>query len=254
MLYIYFVGPAGSGKSTLVYAFQQWMNRNGLDTITVNLDPGAETVPYAPDVDIRDWISLDEVMKEHQLGPNGAQVVCSDLMALNSEEWIPVVKEFKTNYVLIDTPGQMELFAFRQSSKVITESLGPDQSFIVFLSDPQLAKTPNGFVSSMVLCALTHFRFSIPILNILSKSDLLTESELDTVMEWSDDPYGLQESLTGGQMPPQAMLNVEFFKAMENLGMFTDIAPVSSESFEGMEDIYNTIQQAYMGGEDLSPD
>jgi ribosomal protein S18 acetylase RimI-like enzyme len=38
------------------------MNLRELDAITVNLDPGAENLPYEPDVDIRDWISLEEVI------------------------------------------------------------------------------------------------------------------------------------------------------------------------------------------------
>ena len=71
---LYFIGTAGAGKSTLVHTFQVWMNSQGLDCVTVNLDPGAESIPYAPDVDVRDWISLQGVMEEQELGPNAAQV------------------------------------------------------------------------------------------------------------------------------------------------------------------------------------
>ena len=53
---VYFIGTAGSGKSTLTHCFQQWMNNQGLDAITVNLDPGAENLPYVPDVDIKELI------------------------------------------------------------------------------------------------------------------------------------------------------------------------------------------------------
>ena len=53
-IFVYFIGTAGSGKSTLTYNFKQWMYLRGLDVITVNLDPGAENLPYEPDVDIRD--------------------------------------------------------------------------------------------------------------------------------------------------------------------------------------------------------
>ena len=149
MINVYFVGTAGSGKSTLVYAFQQWMTLQGLDTITVNLDPGAEQIPYEPDVDIRDWVKVEEVMRDYGLGPNGAQIVCADLMALNSKELVETVEKFRTNYVLIDTPGQIELFAFRQSSQVIIDALGRDQSFLAFLSDPALARTASGYVSML---------------------------------------------------------------------------------------------------------
>ncbi len=163
---IYFIGTAGSGKSSLVGSFRAWMEEQSLDCMTVNLDPGADFIPYQPDVDIRDWVHLDEVMRDHSLGPNGAQVVASDLMAINVKEWAPAIKAFDTNYALIDTPGQMELFTFRQSSNAIIEELGKEDSFLVFLSDPTLSKTPNGFVSDLLLCAITQFRFDLPILNV----------------------------------------------------------------------------------------
>lgn len=82
-IFIYFIGTAGSGKSTLAHNFNQWMKLRGLDTIIVNLDPGAENLPYEPDVDIRDWISLEDVMKTYELGPNGAQIACADMIALD---------------------------------------------------------------------------------------------------------------------------------------------------------------------------
>src|SRR2546426_12321509 len=72
---LYFIGTAGCGKSTMVRAFHGWLAAQGLDAVTVNLDPGAERTPYEVDIDVRDWIRLAEVMEEHRLGPNGAQVL-----------------------------------------------------------------------------------------------------------------------------------------------------------------------------------
>lgn len=85
-IFIYFIGTAGSGKSTLTATVKNWVEQRGLDTIIVNLDPGAESLPYTPDVDIRDWISLKEVMETNKLGPNGAQIACADMIALNTDE------------------------------------------------------------------------------------------------------------------------------------------------------------------------
>jgi GPN-loop GTPase len=254
MVNIYFVGTAGSGKSSLVYAFQQWMTLQGLDCVTINLDPGAEFIPYEPDIDIRDWVKVSEVMEDYGLGPNGAQIVCADLMALHVKELVAAVDGFKTPYVLIDTPGQIELFAFRQSSQVIIEQLGQDDSFLIFLSDPLLVKTPSGFVSSLMLCATTHFRFAIPFVNVLSKSDMLSEEDLDRVLEWSQEPESLNAVLMDDEAHSRVPLSLELFKAMESIGMYRALTPVSAELQEGMEDIYNAIQQSYQGGEDLRSD
>ncbi len=65
---LYFIGTAGSGKSTMVYAFQLWMNSQGLDCVTVNLDPGAEALQYSPDLDVRDYVDLDELYPHRHAG------------------------------------------------------------------------------------------------------------------------------------------------------------------------------------------
>jgi len=53
MFFTFLIGPAGSGKSTLASAFSDWLLDQGFDVALVNLDPGAEWLPYRPDVDAR---------------------------------------------------------------------------------------------------------------------------------------------------------------------------------------------------------
>ena len=50
------------------------------------------------------------------------------------------------------------------------------------------------------------------------------------------------------------MQSIEFLKAMENIGMYNEIIPVSAEEPSGIEDIYNAIQQSFEGGEDILKD
>ncbi len=253
MRFIYFVGTAGSGKSSLVYAFQEWLTLQGLDSITVNLDPGVENIPYQPDVDIRDWVRVDDVMESYGLGPNGAQIVAADLMAINAKDLANSLEKFRTNYVLVDTPGQIELFAFRQSSEVIIEELGKEDASLIFLADPNLCKSPSGFVSSVMLAATVHFRFSIPFFTVLSKSDLLKEEELEAIMGWSESPESLYDALYG-TIDTKAVLSIEIFKALETIGAYKRVVPASAVEPNGLEDIYAMLQQAFEGGEDLSND
>ena len=47
VVYTYFIGTAGSGKSTLVGAMQEWIDTNSFENtnvITVNFDPAFEKV------------------------------------------------------------------------------------------------------------------------------------------------------------------------------------------------------------------
>ncbi|HUT26930.1 MAG TPA: ATP/GTP-binding protein [Methanomassiliicoccales archaeon] len=253
MRFIYFVGTAGSGKSSLVYAFQEWLTLQGLDSITVNLDPGVENIPYQPDVDIRDWVRVDDVMESYGLGPNGAQIVAADLMAINAKDLAESLEKFRTNYVLVDTPGQIELFAFRQSSEVIMEELGKEDAGLIFLADPNLCKSPSGFVSSVMLAATVHFRFSIPFFTVLSKSDLLKEEELEAILGWSESPESLYDALSG-TIDSKVVLSIEMFKALETIGAYKKVVPASALEPSGLEDIYAMLQQSFEGGEDLSSD
>ena len=44
----------------------------------MNLDPAAEEMLYEPSVDIRELISLEDVMEELELGPNGGLIYCME--------------------------------------------------------------------------------------------------------------------------------------------------------------------------------
>jgi hypothetical protein len=249
--HLYFVGTAGCGKSTLTNAFQLWLNNQGYDAITVNLDPGAESLLYAPDVDVRDWVKLGEIMAEHGLGPNGAQIAAADMMALNVKEISQVIEGFDTDYVLIDTPGQIELFTFRQSSKVILEELSGERGMLAFLFDPAVAKTANGYVSSLMLAATAHFRLPVPMMSLLSKADSLAEAERERIALWSRDFYALFSALLDESSEAQTQASVEFLQGLETVGAGRPVMPVSSDTGEGMEEIYSAAQMVFEGGEDI---
>ncbi|MDD4307657.1 MAG: ATP/GTP-binding protein [Thermoplasmata archaeon] len=251
---IYFVGTAGSGKSTLTQAFKLWMDQQGYNAVTVNLDPGVEELGYTPDVDIRDWVSVSEVMAEQGLGPNGAQIACADIAAIQFPEISNVIEEFRADYVLIDTPGQIELFAFRQASEIFLNAFPTTQNLIVFVLDPAVAKTPAGLVSLLILSSSIQFRFDTPMELVLGKSDLLEIDEIERIKEFCQNPDSLMFALGEGQMDMRAVAATEFLRAMESLGSRMAPKSVSSVEMTGLEEIYRTIQMIFFGGEDLSPD
>ncbi|NOZ59041.1 MAG: GTPase [Euryarchaeota archaeon] len=251
--YLYIVGNAGCGKSALTSAFRNWMQTYGYDVVTVNLDPGVEWLPYAPDVDVREWINLDDVMREYGVGPNGAQIVAADLLALKIGEVKEALDEFVTEYYLIDTPGQMELFTLRSSSHVVVETLGKESAVLAYLFDPALAKTPQGFIALVLQSLSAQFRLDLPTVCALSKVDLLGEEERERILTWSGDPNALYDELIA-QGSLTANLNVELFRALEVMDAFSRLIPTSAETGEGIADLYNEVQQVLYGGEDLSSD
>jgi hypothetical protein len=253
-IFVYFIGTAGSGKSTLTQNFKEWMNQKGLDAATVNLDPGAENLPYEPDVDIRDWISLKEIMESYELGPNGAQIAAADMLALNTEDIKKSIESFKTDYVLMDTPGQLELFVFREAGKYLVQFLQPNRSMIAYILDPGLAKTASGFVSQLLLSINTSFRIAQPQINILSKADILSEEELYKIQQWTDCIESLENDVLNEEPSTYREMSEGLLKLINDFQNLSKIYPTAKEEYYGIEDLYTQIQLQFEGGEDLLKD
>lgn len=71
-------GPAGAGKSTFSKSFMTHLQNTRRTGHLVNLDPAASSASFEfePSIDIRDLISLPDVMSELGYGPNGGLVYC----------------------------------------------------------------------------------------------------------------------------------------------------------------------------------
>jgi len=250
---VYFTGTAGAGKTSLVRATADWMRSAGYATTVVNLDPGSEGSSLEPDVDIREWVRLAEVQDEYGLGPNGAQVAAADMIALKVFDLRQAVEELKSDYVLIDTPGQIELFAFREASKAMVDALGGDRSAVAFLYDPALTRSAGGFVSLRMLSATIEFRFRLPIIPILSKVDVLKSEQLTEILAWSEDPTALYDAVTREAPTPEVQLSTELFRAIESMEPLSNLLPVSAQEGTGIENVYRSFQQIFGADEDLEP-
>jgi GPN-loop GTPase len=250
---VFVTGTAGAGKTTFVRGFADWMRSSGYDAGVVNLDPGLEGDELEPDVDIREWVRLADLQDDYGLGPNGAQVAAADMIALKIFEVKQAVNELRGDYVLVDTPGQIELFAFREASKAIVEALGGDRALITFLFDPGLARNPAGFVSLLMLSATVEFRFRLPLVNVLSKSDVLAPEQLAELLAWSEEPGRLYDAVQAGTPTPDVQLSTELFRAIEVMGPLAGLLPASAKERTGLDGFYRECQRVFAGGEDLEP-
>ncbi|MFX1473920.1 MAG: ATP/GTP-binding protein [Promethearchaeota archaeon] len=246
---LYFVGTAGAGKSTLTGVFAQWLQDAKVSVATVNLDPGVVLLPYSPDVDVRDYVSLQEVMGKYNLGPNGGLIAAIDLMSAHLETLEEEINDLGTDFILFDAPGQIELFAFRETGPVIVSSIGGDSKMILFLVDSALARTPAGFVSSLLLSASVLVRFNLPQLNVLSRADLLSEDELERLMTWLDDVDQLVFATEESRNKLQSDLTNELYRALQRLFAGSNVTPVSSKTLGNLDVLYTQISNSLTGGE-----
>ena len=249
MKVIFFLGTAGCGKSTMVGAARRWLLENGANALTANLDPGAERLPYIPDVDVREYVQLGDVMDTYGLGPNGGMIVSADLVAEDFGDILGEIEDYAPDYLMVDTPGQLELFVFRASGAFIVRALAKEEIIAAFLIDPFLTQTASSFVSILLLSATTELRLGIPVLRVLSKSDMLSSDQLETIEAWTSDPYRLQDDLlkeSGATKSLSARLCELLAESEESFSLLK----VSSKERLGFEDLYSEIQLTYQGGED----
>ncbi|MGQ9507165.1 MAG: ATP/GTP-binding protein [Candidatus Bathycorpusculaceae bacterium] len=249
MFTVFIIGTAGSGKSMLTSAFNEWLKMSKQDVAVVNLDPGALTLPYTPDVDIRDYVDIESLMEEYGLGPNGALIMAADLIADKIEEISKEIEDLGSDIVLIDTPGQMELFAFRASGPYIAHELTKESKAIVYLFDAVFSVNPLNYVSNLFLSAAVYNRFLIPQVHLLSKCDLLPKEEVDKIVDWSANPKALEIAIEQKLEGTKRLLSRNMMLAIHKLGLKFLLIPVSAKTNEGMINFNMALERILAGGD-----
>ncbi len=145
----------------------------------MNLDPAAETFTHEPDLDIKDLISLEDVMEEMGLGPNGGLVYCFEFLLENLDFLTEALDPLSEEYlIIIDMPGQIELYTHIPILPALVQHLTRTGSLDVQLCAAYLleatfvvdrAKFFAGTLSAMSAMVM----LEIPHINILSKMDLV---------------------------------------------------------------------------------
>jgi len=248
---VFVAGTAGSGKSLLTGALKDWYVNRGEDAVAVNLDPGVVDIPYEADVDIRESVQLQDVMEEYGLGPNGALVLAADLVATKLGQLQEEIESFNAENVIVDTPGQTELFAYRESGEFIVNELKADSKLLLFLVDPLLASTPSNFLSIALLSASVGLRLNIPKITVLTKRDI-AKDRVKQIAEWSKDTRVFEDALAGTKNGEQYSLYSELFRSIRKLSFGADLYPVSSVTREGMIALVGEMTRIARGGEEFT--
>ena len=249
MFIVFIIGTAGSGKSLLTSTFNEWLKVEKQKIVTVNLDPGVLTLPYVPDIDIRDYIDINELTEKYGLGPNGALVMAADLIAEEAERLGREIEDLKSDLVIVDTPGQMELFAFRASGPYIAKELTKEPKAIVYLFDAVFSFNPLNYVSNMFLSAAVYNRFFVPQLHVLSKCDLLPPEEANRILDWSANPKALEAVIEENLSGTRRLLSRDMMHAIYRLGLRFLLIPVSAKTNEGLINLNAALERILTGGE-----
>ena len=179
---------AGSGKTTFVKRLCSYLiETTQKKSYNINLDPAVIQTPFAANIDIRDSVKYKEIMKKYELGPNGAIVTSLNLFATQFDQVIEIVekKKDKFDYIVIDTPGQIEVFSMSASGQVITESLACSfPTVIVYVVDTVRVENPNTFMSNMLYALSIMYKTKLPLIVTFNKVDVLSH---EFALNWMKD-------------------------------------------------------------------
>ena len=246
---IFVIGTAGSGKSTLTSRILQYYEKNSAFASVLNLDPGVESLPYTPDVDVRDYVDIVALMKHYDLGPNGSMIMASDLIASKIDQIENEVSKVNPDYLIIDTPGQMELFAYRASGPFFIQNIDTSEKTNIFLYDGTMIVSPSNFISISLLATSIKLRLGLPTINVMTKTDLIPD-KIDQVLKWSSDPISLEEELKTLEGETYSFAT-DILRTL-NIGEFAgDLIPISNLTGEGMVNLQATLSRIINLGEEV---
>ena len=244
------LGTAGAGKSALTAAFGKWIEQNTDQKVAyINLDPGCDFVPFEPDFDIRDYFTIAQIMREENLGPNGAMVRASELLEQKAGEFSRLINEIEADVRLIDTPGQMEVFLFHGGPEIAKLMRGVTIS--LFLTDVEVTAKATGLVFTRLLGLSIGLRLGVLAISVLNKIDL-AKNKLVDIDRMLADVGLMNERVVKESSGVMIDLTLGLSKILPELLPAARLVKVSAKTGEGMQELYDIAYEIFCACGDLT--
>ena len=190
------VGMAGAGKTTFVQRLTAHLHSKAAPPYVINLDPAVHRVPYPVNIDIRDTVNYKEVMKQYGLGPNGGIMTSLNLFSTQFDQVLQYIEKRANEHslVIIDTPGQLEVFTWSASGTIITDTLGLTlPTIVVFVLDTSRSVNPTTFMSNMLNACSILYKTTLPFILVMNKCDIIDNA---FAVEWMKDFTVFRQALS----------------------------------------------------------
>ncbi|MEM5785482.1 MAG: ATP/GTP-binding protein [Candidatus Aenigmatarchaeota archaeon] len=238
-LNIVILGPAGSGKTYLTWKFGDWIKNNTSNSVSfINFDPGVEWLPYKPNFDIKKFFSVQELMKRKHLGPNGALIECMNLMIKNKNKIKNEIYKLKTDFRIIDLPGQLEIFIFHPVVEIL--KIFERTTVGLFLIPSELL-TPSGIAVSELLSLATKLRIEIPTVNIISKGDKIKNKKI--IEKLFLKPEILRKNIEKLKIGVEKDLVFAIADIVEKISKSSRIIQVSAKKEKNIDILYGLVHE-----------
>ncbi|KAJ6561067.1 hypothetical protein DFH09DRAFT_1160363 [Mycena vulgaris] len=245
------IGMAGAGKSTFVQRINSYLH--SLDPPSppyiLNLDPAVTRVPFEANIDIRDTVNYQEVMKQYNLGPNGGILTALNLFTTKFDQVLSLVEKRAdtVDYVILDTPGQIEIFTWSASGAIITDAVASSLPTVVaYIIDTPRTTAPATFMSNMLYACSILYKTKLPFILVFNKTDVQPH---DFALEWMQDFEAFEAALAAHSgtrdsegeptymnslMNSMSLVLDEFYKHLKAVG-------VSSMTGAGIKDFFDAV-------------
>jgi GTPase SAR1 family protein len=253
----------GSGKTTFMQRINNYLHVNKKKPYVLNLDPAVIKVPFQPNIDIRDSINYKEVMKQYNLGPNGGILTSLNLFATKIDQVIGLLEKRANpgpestvappKHILVDTPGQIEVFVWSASGSILLESLASSfPTVIAYIIDTPRTSSTSTFMSNMLYACSILYKTKLPMILVFNKTDV---QDADFAREWMTDFEKFQEALHeeenkgvfggegfGGSGYMGSLLN-SMSMVLEEFYSHLNMVAVSSMTGDGIDDFFEAVEE-----------
>ncbi|KAG9285441.1 hypothetical protein G9A89_010916 [Geosiphon pyriformis] len=237
------IGMAGSGKTTFMQRLNAYLHSIKKPPYVINLDPAVTQLPFTANIDIRDTVNYKEVMKQYNLGPNGGILTSLNLFTTKFDQVLDFIEKRAPtlDHIILDTPGQIEIFTWSASGSIITDALAATYpSIVAYIIDTPRTTNPATFMSNMLYACSILYKTKLPFILVFNKTDVVSHK---FAVEWMTDFEAFQQALQKESSYMNTLMNSmslvldEFYKHLRVVG-------VSAMTGEGMDEFFEAIKQA----------
>ncbi|KAK7206329.1 hypothetical protein BZA70DRAFT_276333 [Myxozyma melibiosi] len=245
------IGMAGSGKTTFMQRLNSHLHSQDMPPYIINLDPAVLNVPFGTNIDIRDSVNYKEVMKQYNLGPNGAIITSLNLFATKVDQVLGIVEKRAgaVSHVLVDTPGQIECFVWSASGAILLDALASAMpTVIAYIVDTPRTTSPATFMSNMLYACSILYKTKLPMIIVFNKTDA---ADATFATEWMTDFESFQaalrdmdedENTEGGSGYMTSLMN-SMSLVLEEFYRHLDVVSVSAYTGAGMDDFLAAVDK-----------